>query len=57
VLANFCGISVDMGLDESVAGPDKDDWQLLSETHRAEVWTHFRTRVAPYLPVHECEMP
>jgi hypothetical protein len=57
VLANFCGISVDMGLDESTIGPDKDDWQLLSESHRAEVWTHFQKRVAPYLPVHEFDIP
>jgi hypothetical protein len=57
VLANFCGISLDRGLDESDTGPDKDDWQLLSEDHRAEVWTHFRTRVAPYVPVHECDIP
>jgi hypothetical protein len=57
VLANFCGISLDRGLDESTTGPDKDDWQLLSESHRAEVWTHFRTRTAPYLPVHECDIP
>jgi hypothetical protein len=58
VLTNFCGVSVDIGLDESDTGTDKDDWELLSESHRAEVWTDFRTRAAaPYLPVHECDIP
>ncbi|SRR6266536_1638060 len=58
VLTNFCGISLDRGLDECDTGPDMDDWQLLSENHRAAVWTDFRMRSAPpCTPVHECDIP
>src|SRR5206468_11677728 len=58
VLTNFCGISLDTGLDEVDTGTEMDDWQLLSENHSAEVWNSFRARLAaPYAPVHECNIP
>lgn len=52
ILTNFCGISVDKGLDESDRGPDQDDWELIDERHREDVWNGFRITGAPaYGPV------
>jgi hypothetical protein len=43
ILTNFCGISVDRGLDESDRGLDHDDWEIIDEQHREDVWNRFRT--------------
>jgi hypothetical protein len=42
ILTNFCGISVGRGLDESDHGLDHDDWELIDEPHREDVWNRFR---------------
>lgn len=42
ILTNFCGISVDRGLDESDHGLDYDDWEIIDEQHRDTVWNRFR---------------
>jgi hypothetical protein len=52
ILTNFCGISVDRGLDESDQGPDQDDWEIIDERHREDVWNRFKTPGTPlYGPV------
>lgn len=52
ILTNFCGISVDRGLDESDHGLDHDDWEIIDERHREDVWNRFRTTGTPaYGPV------
>lgn len=59
ILTNFCGISVDRGLDESDQGLDHDDWEIIDERHREDVWNRFRTAgVSTYGPVaYECTLP
>jgi len=47
ILTNFCGISVDRGLDESDHGPDYDDWEIIDERHREDVWNRFRPMGTP----------
>lgn len=44
ILTNFCGISVGRGLDESDHGVDHDDWEIIDEPHREDVWNRFRTK-------------
>jgi hypothetical protein len=52
ILTNFCGISIDRGLDESDRGQDHDDWEIIDESHREDVWNRFRTTgTAAYGPV------
>ena len=54
ILTDLCGIRVGQGLDEPKhGGPDHDDWDVMGETHRQEIWRQFQKGSTTFDRKHE----
>jgi hypothetical protein len=54
ILTDLCGIRVGQGLDEPKhGGPDHDDWDVMGETHRQEIWRQFQKGSTTFDQKHE----
>ena len=54
ILTDLCGIKVGQGLDEPKhGGPDYDDWGVMGETHRQEIWRQFQNGSTTFDQKHE----
>jgi len=54
ILTDFCGIKVMQGLDEPKhGGTDYDDWGVMGETHRQEIWRQFQKGSTTFDQKHE----
>ncbi len=54
ILTDLCGIKVMQGLDEPKhGGPDYDDWGVMGETHRQEIWRQFKKGSTTFDQKHE----
>lgn len=54
ILTELCGIKVGQGLDEPKhGGPDYDDWDVMGETHRQEIWRQFQRGSITFDQKHE----
>lgn len=54
ILTDLCGIKVMQGLDEPKrGGQDYDDWGVMGETHRQEIWQQFKKGSTTFDQKHE----
>lgn len=54
ILTNICGIKVGQGLDEPKhGGSDYDDWDVIGENHRQEIWHQFQRGSTTFDQKHE----
>ena len=57
ILTDICGIEVMQGLDEPKhGGPDHDDWGVMGETHRQEIWRQFQKGSTTFHQKHEFDL-
>jgi hypothetical protein len=53
-LTDLCGIEVGHGFDESThGGPDHDDWSVMAENHRQNIWRQFQKGSTTFEQKHE----